>query len=191
MHRNICSQAPGRVKDTRRVMILIGLGANLRSDTHGPPEATLEAALAALEAEGVRVVQLSPWYRSAPVPASDQPSYVNGVAAVESTLAPAQLLALLHRVEARFGRTRATRNEPRVLDLDLLDYHDLVYNGEIILPHPRLQERAFVLLPLRDVAPDWRHPVSRASLAAMIAALPADQAVTLLEMTHSALNYRD
>jgi 2-amino-4-hydroxy-6-hydroxymethyldihydropteridine diphosphokinase len=80
-------------------MILLGLGANLPSTTHGRPEATLAAALATLAAAGVTVERLSPWYRSAPVPAVDgQPWYVNGVAAVATRLAPAQLLALLHRV---------------------------------------------------------------------------------------------
>ncbi|HEX7969738.1 MAG TPA: 2-amino-4-hydroxy-6-hydroxymethyldihydropteridine diphosphokinase, partial [Stellaceae bacterium] len=133
-------------------MILLGLGANLPSAAHGSPQATLAAALDALAAEGVAVDKLSPWYRSAPVPADDQPWYVNGVAAVATRLAPAELLKLLHRVERRFGRVRQRRNEPRVLDLDLLDYDGLVQPGgpRAILPHPRLHERAFVLLPLRD-----------------------------------------
>src|SRR5258708_12589166 len=140
-------------------MILLGLGANLPSASHGPPEATLAAALEALAAEGVAVDRLSPWYRSAPVPAGDQPWYVNGVAAVTTRLAPAALLELLHRVERRFGRVRRDRNEPRVLDLDLLDYDGLVQrSGAAVLPHPRLHERAFVLLPLPALAPPSPHP---------------------------------
>lgn len=160
-------------------MILLGLGANLPSAAHGSPQATLAASLDALAAEGVAVDKLSPWYRSAPVPAGDQPWYVNGVAAVTTRLAPPELLNLLHRVERRFGRVRQRRNEPRVLDLDLLDYNGLVQPGgpEAILPHPRLHERAFVLLPLRDVAPGWRHPVSGAAVADLIAALPPGQEV--------------
>jgi 2-amino-4-hydroxy-6-hydroxymethyldihydropteridine diphosphokinase len=86
------------------------------------------------------------------------------VAAVSTGLDAAALLALLHRVETRFGRTRRARNEPRTLDLDLLDYDGLVRSEAPILPHPRLAERAFVLLPLRDVAPAWRHPVSGRTL---------------------------
>ena len=163
-------------------MILLGLGANLPSARHGRPEATLAAALAVLGGEGVALERLSPWYRSAPVPAVDnQPWYVNGVAAVTSGLAPAALLALLHRVEQRFGRVRRERNEPRVLDLDLLDYDGLVQAGEgAVLPHPRLHERAFVLLPLRDVAPGWRHPRLGQGVDELIAALPPGQQVERL-----------
>ncbi|MBX6322526.1 MAG: 2-amino-4-hydroxy-6-hydroxymethyldihydropteridine diphosphokinase [Rhodospirillaceae bacterium] len=156
--------------------ILIGLGANLPS-RFGPPRATCEAAVAALEAEGLRVVRRSRWYESAPVPASDQPWYVNGVVEVETALTPEALLALLHRVEACFGRERRERNEPRVIDLDLLAYGSRVNDGPAppLLPHPRAVERGFVLLPLRDVAPDWVDPRSGRPLDALIAALPARQ----------------
>jgi 2-amino-4-hydroxy-6-hydroxymethyldihydropteridine diphosphokinase len=155
-------------------MILLGLGANLPS-VIGPPAATLEAALEALAAAGVFIRCRSSWYRSAPVPAGDQPWYVNGVVAVETRLDPPALLALLHRVEARFGRVRRERNEPRVLDLDILDYDGEVRADRPVLPHPRMHQRSFVLLPLREVAPDWRHPVSGATLPALIAALPPEQ----------------
>lgn len=156
--------------------ILIGLGSNLPGG-HGSPWQTCEAALAALVAEGLRIVRRSRWYESAPVPASDQPWYVNGVVAVETALAPAALLALLHRVEAAFGRERRVRNEARVLDLDLLAYGDIVRDGPAppLLPHPRLAERAFVLLPLAEVAPDWVDPRSGRSVEALAAALPAGQ----------------
>lgn len=157
-------------------MILIALGANLPSAA-GEPPATLAAALAALAEAGVALERRSPWYRSAPVPAGDQPWYVNGVAAVATPLGPDDLLALLHRIEARFGRTRRSRNEPRSLDLDLLDYEGRVRAAAPALPHPRLHQRAFVLLPLRDVAPDWRHPVSGAGVDALIAALPPGQEI--------------
>jgi 2-amino-4-hydroxy-6-hydroxymethyldihydropteridine diphosphokinase len=108
---------------------------------------------------------------------SDQPWFVNGVIAVETFLPPADLLGLLHDVEAEFGRTRTVRNEARVLDLDLLAYDDEVSSEASVpvLPHPRLHERAFVLLPMADIAPDWRHPVTGAGIADLISALPADQ----------------
>ena len=155
-------------------MILIGLGANLPSPASGPPRQTLEAALAAFAERGIGVVRRSRWYRSPPMPPSAQPWYVNGVAVVRSALDPPALLAALGRIETHFGRVRASKNEPRTIDLDILGYHRLVSPGGAppCLPHPRLHERAFVLLPLRDVAPRWRHPATGRTVAAMIAALP-------------------
>jgi 2-amino-4-hydroxy-6-hydroxymethyldihydropteridine diphosphokinase len=153
-------------------MILIALGANLPGPA-GPPRAQCEAAFAALEKRGVAVVKRSRWYESAPVPASDQPNFVNGVAAISTALRPAELLQTLHAVEAELGRVRGAPNAARTLDLDLLDYDGLVQEGPPILPHPRIASRDFVLLPLADVAPDWAHPLTRLSVATLIAALPA------------------
>lgn len=156
-------------------MILLGLGANLPSSA-GPPIATLEAALVRLQSAGVKLAALSHWYRTAPVPASDQPWFVNAVARVETRLDPLALLAVLQEIERDFGRRRATPNEARTLDLDLLDYDGQVVRAPgLVLPHPRLHQRAFVLLPLREVAPDWRHPVLGETVSMLIARLPADQ----------------
>ena len=154
-------------------MILIGLGANLPSPEHGAPQATLAAALDALAARGATALRRSPWYESAPAPPSGQPWYVNAAAEVESALSPQALLAALLDVEAGFGRVRGPRNASRTVDLDLLDYRGLVTGpGEKPeLPHPRLHERAFVLLPLRDLAPGWRHPASGRTVEALIEAL--------------------
>ncbi len=155
--------------------ILIGLGANLPS-TVGPPVATLAAALQRLASVGVVTLQRSRWFRSRPVPPSDQPWFVNGVARVATALEPAGLLALLHQVEAEFGRVRDVPNAARPLDLDLLAYGDRVEapapgTAGPILPHPRLAERAFVLLPLANVAPAWYHPATGRSLAELLDAL--------------------
>ena len=158
--------------------ILIAVGANLPSPVHGSPRATCEAALAELARRGLRIVRRSRWFESAPVPVSDQPWYVNGVVAVATDLPPAELLALLHEVEHQFGRERREVNAARVLDLDLVAYGDLVRTDPPpVLPHPRMAERAFVVLPLADVAPDWRHPVTEKSIADLCAALPADQSM--------------
>jgi 2-amino-4-hydroxy-6-hydroxymethyldihydropteridine diphosphokinase len=156
----------------------IGLGANLPHERFGSPRQTLEAALVSLSRRRVRTVRVSPWYRTAPVPVSDQPWYVNAVAEVASDLPADALLAELHAVEAAFGRARTVLNAARPIDLDLLDFHGEIAMGgpgRATLPHPRMAERAFVLLPLADLAPDWRHPVSGLSVRSLIEALPADQ----------------
>lgn len=159
--------------------ILLGLGANLPSPTHGSPIETLESALRRLQAMGLEVGARSRWWESAPIPVSDQPWYVNGVVELATEREPEPLLALLHEVEAEFGRVRSYPNAPRVLDLDLLAYGTLIRRGPKppLLPHPRLAERAFVLLPLREIKPDWRHPLSGRSLDEMITALPTGQIV--------------
>lgn len=158
-------------------MIFIGLGANLDSPRFGKPPATLEAALQAFQSTHSRIVAISRWYRSAPVPISDQPDYVNGVAQVETELSPAELLAKLHQIEKEFGRERHFPNDARVLDLDLLAYHGRLLDDPSgpLVPHPRLHERAFVLLPLSELAPGWNHPRNGLKIEAMIAALPSVQ----------------
>lgn len=153
-------------------MILIGLGGNLASAV-GPPATTIDAALAQFQLYGIVVVARSHFYESEPVPRSDQPWFVNAVARVETALMPDDLLARLHAIEHSFGRVRRERNEARTLDLDLLDYDGLIHNDSTLtLPHPRLHERAFVLKPLLELAPDWRHPASDMAAADLLAALP-------------------
>jgi len=158
--------------------IYIALGGNLPHPQYGPPKATLQAALAALESRGVTVRRVSPWYRTAPVPASEQPWYFNAVAEISADLSADQLLADLHAVEDQFGRVRSVPNAPRIIDLDLLDFRGEIAPGgpgKATLPHPRMTDRAFVLRPLADLAPNWRHPGSGASIQALVAALPGDQ----------------
>ncbi len=164
-------------------MILIGLGANLPHPRYGTPRRTCEAALSAIDCAELRVLRLSRWYESEPVPPSDQPWFINGVAEVRTTLEPGELLERLHGIEAAFGRVRRQSNEARLLDLDLLAYgRQVSAPGENpVLPHPRLAERAFVVLPLAEIAPDWQHPVSGLRARHLAARLPAGQAVRPLE----------
>jgi 2-amino-4-hydroxy-6-hydroxymethyldihydropteridine diphosphokinase len=155
-------------------MILIALGANLPSSA-GKPAETLRAALKALGSQGVDVHAVSKFYATPAWPDPNDPPYVNAVAHVETALSPPALLATLHNVETVFGRRRSERNAPRTLDLDLLDYEGRIGPGPPELPHPRMANRGFVLIPLYDVAPDWRHPVTGRSVQSLIADLPQEQ----------------
>jgi len=171
------------VENAGRRSIFIGAGANLAHPTYGSPRETLEAAFGDLAGRGVQILRVSPWYRTAPVPASDQPWYINAVAEVGTDLSPDKLLATLHEVERAFGRIRTVTNAARMIDLDLLDFCGEIAPGGLgraTLPHPRLAERAFVLRPLADLCPNWRHPVTREPIQALLAALPADQSTERL-----------
>jgi len=153
--------------------ILIALGANLPSPA-GPPPETLKAALAALEEAGVTVRKVSSFIQTPAWPDPADPPFTNAAAALQTSLQPVALLELLLAVERAFGRVRSQPNAPRPLDLDLLAYGDAVLTGQgLELPHPRLAERRFVLQPLAEIAPDWRHPVTGLTPAQMSAKLPA------------------
>lgn len=165
--------------------IFVAVGSNLPLAGAGSPLGSCERALELLSDEPVTILARSRWYRSAPIPASGQPDFVNGVVRIGTPLPPGDLLATLHAVEDRLGRTRRTRNEARTIDLDLIAYggscREPGPSGDgPVLPHPRLEQRAFVLLPLRDIAAGWRHPRSGRTLSELIASLPAGQRCTAL-----------
>jgi len=150
-------------------MIAIALGANLSSHA-GAPRDTMLAALDALTVSGIRIAALSPFYASDAWPDPTDPPFVNAVAIVETELSPAELMKRLHEVETSFGRKRSKKNAPRTLDLDLIDYDSRVEDGPPVLPHPRMADRAFVLAPLADVAPGWRHPGTGETVGRLLAA---------------------
>jgi 2-amino-4-hydroxy-6-hydroxymethyldihydropteridine diphosphokinase len=158
------------------VPVLIALGANL-----GDRRATLDAAVAALGASaGVTVTAVSPWIETLPVGGPPgQPRFLNGALAATSMLSAHALLARLQELERAFGRDRDTeeRNGPRALDLDLLFYgDDEIRSGDLIVPHPRLEERIFVLEPLAALAPEKRLPRSGATVSERLRELRAEAA---------------
>lgn len=150
-------------------MILVALGANLPS-SEGAHRETLRRAASRLERRGLRILRRSRIYLTEPVPRSSQPWYANQVIAVETALDPHALLNLLLDVEREFGRERGVQDAARTLDLDLID-HDgrLLDTDTLILPHPRMHLRAFVLAPLAEIAPGWRHPLTQADVATLLA----------------------
>lgn len=177
---------------------LLALGANLSFDNRGPKESLCLALEQIDQNPGVSVDSVSAWYRTPAFPSGSGPDFVNAAGVLTAEMAPEAMLDLLHGVERGLGRDRLTRWAPRVCDLDLLAAGDHVLPDaetqarwmaadleaamakapdRLVLPHPRMQERAFVLAPLADVAPGWRHPVLGLTVAEMLAALPeADRA---------------
>lgn len=166
----------------------------------GSPVETLSEALTLLSGEGFAVQARAPWVRSPAYPPGAGPDFVNGAALVETEHAPEQALAALHRVEQALGRRRVTRYAPRVVDLDLLVWGDRIAPDpetlarwialpperwteetpdRLLLPHPRLQDRAFALGPLCAIWPDWRHPLLKRSAADLWAALPEPERASL------------
>jgi 2-amino-4-hydroxy-6-hydroxymethyldihydropteridine diphosphokinase len=155
-------------------MILIALGANLPGPAGiSPRDTCIQAAALLRELNALTFVALSGWYRTQALPKGDHPDYCNGVIRLEGTIDPAALLAACQSVEARFERVRGEINAPRTLDLDVIDVNGIVRGSpDPILPHPRAHLRGFVLRPILDVAPGWRHPVLRRSVATLLADLP-------------------
>ena len=162
--------------------VFLGIGGNLVPEGYTSVRDGCDAAIEQLAASGFADLESSPWYETAPVPVSDQPCYMNAVILATTSMPPDVTLAALHAVEADFGRVRSVRNAARVLDIDLLDYGGVVLQSdEITLPHPRMHQRAFVLLPLRDLAPGWVHPVLQQEVGPLIAALAPDQQIRRAE----------
>jgi 2-amino-4-hydroxy-6-hydroxymethyldihydropteridine diphosphokinase len=173
---------------------LISLGANIASPGRSLVEA-LESALGLVAgANGITIHSHSRWFRTPAFPPGSGPDFVNGAALLETSLTPDSVLAALHDAETELGRARPVRWAPRVCDLDLIAMEDMVLPDHatlvrwmeidlgkaqtvapprLILPHPRMHERGFVLAPLADIAPNWRHPVTGCTVAEMLAALPA------------------
>ncbi len=157
-------------------MILIGLGANVPGPW-GAPKQTLEKTLEILNEAPLALVKASTIIATKPFGVTNQPDFVNAVAQIKTQLEPEALMARLHEIELLADRRRTVRWGPRTLDLDLLDYDGMIVKGEgkssghqtpLVLPHPGIAERVFVLGPIAEIAPDWKHPVSGLAVQALL-----------------------
>lgn len=186
----------------KNALIIVALGAN-EASIAGKPHETLKIALKLINRKSIDVLRVSSWWRTPAFPAESGDDFVNAVAVANSALGPAEVLKTLHDIEAELGRTRRKRWEPRACDLDLIAWSDQVAPDEmelrrlmalgpsaidepppdqLVLPHPRMHERSFVLAPMAEVAPDWRHPVLGQTTTEMLAALPAGRLEGLVRL---------
>lgn len=177
-----------------RSVCLIALGANYPFG-EGDAKETILKGISAIQKDLGVIRSKSMLYRTPAFPSGSGPDFVNAALKVETDLSMAELLSGMHRIEAQFGRERQRRWAPRTLDLDLINYDDVIAPdrktfdqwaalslekqmqdtpNDLILPHPRMHERAFVLIPLSDVAPDWIHPVFGKTISQMVDGLSAD-----------------
>ncbi len=174
--------------------VLLAMGANLAS-VAGVPEVTIKESLRELSEAGIEVLEVSKLYRTPAFPTGSGPDFVNAAVLCRTKMSPTEIIQNLHRIEEKFGRERKDRWSARTIDIDLLAVGVLVcpdiethkiwrslslteqqkqVPDGLILPHPRMQERAFVLRPLADVAPDWQHPILGQTVLEMLEALPND-----------------
>ena len=171
-------------KSVQSKTLLLALGANVNGPW-GSPQETVARALGELRAGGVMITGVSNYYTTNPVSDTPQPRYLNAVVSGQTRLAPAMLLRLLKRLERRAGRRTTRAWSQRPLDIDILDCGGRRVgwptrrraHGRLVLPHPEMHTRAFVLMPLSDVAPQWRHPALGRPLKQLLAQLaPAARA---------------
>ena len=150
-------------------MIYIGIGSNLNGKKNETPLQNCNKALVELKKE-VNICNISSWYKSEPIPVSNQPWYVNGVVEISTNKSSIDLLEFILNIEEFFGRMRKKKNEARILDLDIIDYKKkiLYKKNKLIIPHPRMHQRSFVLQPLFELNPRWIHPITKKGIKELI-----------------------
>ena len=140
--------------------IIIGIGGNIKSNDGSHPVHVAMNAINYLQNYSIQVTGQSSWYESQPIPKSDQPNFFNCIVIANTLLNELDVLETLHKIEHKLGRRRKIANEPRVIDLDLIDYSNkILKNNQIIIPHPRAHKRRFVMEPLAELDPNWVHPI--------------------------------
>jgi len=162
-------------------LIYLAIGSNLSGLNNETPIQNCNLVLDTIKKE-LSVKKKSSWYKSQPIPVSNQSWYVNGVIEVETEKDPLELLNFLIDLEKSFGRIRNKKNESRIIDLDIIDYNQKVLNinDKLIIPHPRMNERAFVLLPLYEINPFWTHPITNENISDLVNNVKNKQKIELI-----------
>ena len=150
-------------------MIYIVILSNLSGPDKETPLQNCYNAIEKLKKE-VNIDDISSWYESEPVPVSSQPWFINGIIKISTNKSPLDLLEFLLKIEENFGRVRKKKNEARIIDLDIIDYNrKIIYDRKkLIIPHSKMHLRSFVLLPLRDLSPNWEHPITKKKINELI-----------------------
>ena len=152
--------------------IIIGIGGNLNSSSGLHPVEIGQKAIESMSSMSIIIEKQSSWYRSDPIPKSDQPKFYNNIVIAYTTLNEFDVLEALHSIENNFGRVRKNINEARMIDLDLIDYSSkILKNKYIVIPHPRAHLRRFVMEPLFEIEKNWIHPILKLSAAEILSQL--------------------
>ena len=160
-------------------MIYIGIGSNLNGKNNETPLQNCKKALVELKKE-VNICKISSWYKSEPIPVSNQPWFINGIIEISTNKSSLDLLEFILSIEKVYGRVREKKNEARILDLDIIDYKKkiLYIKNKLIIPHPRMHERSFVLQPLSELNPKWMHPIKKKGIKELIRNLNDKQKIS-------------
>ena len=170
-------------------MIILGLGSNL-SSSHGDRFSNINLAMAYLEGYGIKILKKSSFYETLSYPNKKDPKFINIVVLVETHLSPIDLMSVLIFIEEKLERKRDKKNDPRTCDIDIIDHNgqilDFNYkNLNLTLPHEKLLYRNFVLIPLREIIPEWKHPKTNDSVEVLINKLPDDDKNSILKVNKS------
>ncbi len=158
-------------------MIFLGFGSNL-ANRYGGRRLIILRALEKLESKGVRIVKSSPFYETSSSVSRHDPMFINMVAQVNTDKSAAELLKICLNAEQELGRIRVVKNGPRIIDINLIAYHDqIIRKKNIQIPHPDLANRGYILYPLRDIAPQWMDPSSKKMISEMVERIPSRQVV--------------
>ena len=167
-------------------MIFLGLGSNL-SSKFGDRFTNINLAISFLEGYGIRVIKKSNFYETPSYPNKENPKFINAVILVETTLPPVDLMSVLLFIEEKLGRKRDKKNDPRTCDIDIIDYNSQIlklrYNNlDLTLPHKELTKRNFILFPLQEISPNWKHPKTKEFISDLLQKLSEDDKNSILKI---------
>ena len=167
-------------------MIFLGLGSNL-SSKFGDRFINMNLAIAFLEEYGIKVIKKSNFYETPSYPNKENPKFINAVILVETTLPPVDLLSVLLFIEEKLGRKRDKKNDPRTCDIDIIDYNSQILNPrynnlDLTLPHKELTKRNFILFPLQEISPNWKHPKTKEFIRDLLQKLSEDDKNSILKI---------